>query len=123
MEETNKTDGKTFAVSKKGLAWYTLFSFLLVTLLIFIAVMMTNTRVEERVGARFSKQLALAHAGLSESEVSELNSVKSVKEGAEVFEVSYVKDGEKVVCYIDANSAALIDPAQPPHPEEMGDKN
>jgi len=110
MEEENKVkEERGIRVSKKTFAWYTLFSFLFVTLMIFIAVMATDSAAENRVGGTYAKQLALALSGAKQSEVSELTSEKSYKDGKEVFKVTYIKDGEKKVYYIDAEDATLKD--------------
>ena len=104
MEENKKR----ISVSKKGFWWYTFFSFLLVTLLIFIAVMITHTATVRSLGSTYAEQLALLHCGVTKDEVKNLSTVQTYYNGESVFEVSYEKDGEKHCAYILVESGEFL---------------
>jgi len=114
QEENNMADGaakgKNMSISKKGMAWYTLFSFLLVTLMIFIAVMVTYSGAEKRLGATYSKQIALFSLGFTEDEVSNICADKTYYNGAEAFKVSVTRDGVEHIVYVDTANAKVCAP-------------
>ncbi len=103
MEENKKT--MTF--TKRGLIWYTVCSFLLVTLLIFLAVLITHSQAVKSIGATYAKQLALASSGVTEAEVSDLTALHTYYGGRTAFEVSFYRGGERHVVYIDAQTAEI----------------
>lgn len=106
-EAQNAEKSKRMSVSKKGLAWYTLFSFLLVTLMIFIAVMLAYGSAEKTLGATYSKQIALYTLGFTEDEVTALSADKTYYKGNEVFKVVATRDGVEHTVYIDSATAKV----------------
>lgn len=112
QEENSEAQGeitkpKRMSISKKGFAWYTLFSFLLVTLMIFTAVMLTYNGAEKTLGATYSKQIALRTLGFTEDEVTSLSADKTFYKGSEVFKVVATRDGVEHTVYIDSETAKV----------------
>lgn len=111
QEENNEAQGvtkeKRMSISGKGLAWYTLFSFLLVTLMIFTAVMLAYNGAEKTLGATYSKQIALKTLGFTEDEVTSLSADKTYYKGSEVFKVVATRDGVEHTVYIDSSTAKV----------------
>ncbi len=105
MEEEN--GGKRISVSKKVFWLYMLCSFLLVTIMIFAAVMITYNSAVSGIGATYAEQLALANNGVTEQEVTDLKTKQTFFNGENVFEVSYYKDGERHIVYVNAESATV----------------
>lgn len=108
---------KRMSFSKKGIGWYTFFSFLFVTLMIFIAVMLAYSSAEKTVGETYSKQIALRSLGFAEDEVSSLSSEQTYYNGAEAFKVRVTRDGIEHTVYIDLATARVCDEATPILPE------
>lgn len=105
MEEEN--GGKRISVSKKAFWLYMLCSFLLVTIMIFAAVMITYNSAVSKIGATYAEQLALANNGVTEHEVTDLKTKQTFFNGENVFEVSYHKDGERHIVYVNAECATI----------------
>lgn len=99
--------GKRMTISKKGLGWYMFFSFLLVTLMIFTAVMITYNGAEKTLGATYSKQIALRSLGFSEDEVTSLTADKTYHNGNEAFKVVATRDGVEHTVYIDSSTGKV----------------
>lgn len=94
-------------MTRKGIIWYTVFSFLLVTLLIFTAVMITYNAAVKKIGATYAKQLAVASKGFELDDVTDLDIKKTYFDGNAVFEVSFNKDSEKHIVYVDTETARI----------------
>lgn len=105
MEE--ESNGKRISVSKKAFWLYMLCSFLLVTIMIFAAVMITYNGAVSKIGATYAEQLALANNGVTEHEVTDLKTKQTFFNGENVFEVSYHKDGERHIVYVNAECATI----------------
>lgn len=128
QEENNTTESvaksKRMSFSKKGLGWYTFLSFLFVTLMIFIAVMLTYSNAEKTLGGIYSKQIALRSLGLNESEVTALSAEQTYFNGAEAFKVSVTANGVEHVVYVDSATARVCEnenQVQTPSPEATAD--
>lgn len=121
MQEENNISqsgakSKKMTFTKKGIAWYTLFSFLLVTLMIFIAVMITYNGAEKSLGETYSKQIALSALGFTEEEVTSLSADKTYYNGSEAFKVRILRDGVEHIVYVDSATARICsaqDSAEP----------
>lgn len=100
-------EDKRIYMTKKGIIWYTVFSFLLVTLLIFTAVMITYNAAVKKIGATYAKQLAVASKGFEPDDVTDLDIKKTYFDGNAVFEVSFNKDSEKHIVYVDTETARI----------------
>lgn len=98
---------KRISISKKGFGWYMFFSFLLVTLMIFTAVMITYNGAEKTLGATYSKQIALRSLGFTEDEVTSLTADKTYHNGSEVFKVVATRDGVEHTVYVDSSTAKV----------------
>lgn len=113
QEENNIAEGRTkserMSFSKKGLGWYTFLSFLFVTLMIFIAVMITYGSAEKTLGAVYSKQIALRSLGFNESEVTALSAEQTYYNGAEAFKVCVTANGTEHVVYVDCATARVCE--------------
>lgn len=94
-------------MTKKGVIWYTVFSFLLVTLLIFTAIMITYNAAVKKIGSTYAKQLALTSKGFEVGDVTDLDVKKTYFNGNTVFEVSFNKDSEKHIVYVDTETAEI----------------
>ncbi len=112
-------ENKSVSMTKKGAILYTVASFLLVTLLIFMAVMITYNSTVKTLGEIYSKQIALQNASLSENEVTNLKSVQTVKNGKTAFKVSFSYEGEERIIYVDSETGKIIESLneQPEAPE------
>lgn len=99
-------DKKIFMTGKSFL-WYSIFSFLLVTLLIFTAVMITYDAAVKKIGSTYAIELALTSKGLNKGDVTELDVKKTYFDGNVVFEVSFDKDSEKHIVYVDTETAEI----------------
>lgn len=100
-------EDKRIYMTRKGIIWYTVFSFLLVTLLIFTAVMITYNAAVKKIGATYAKQLAVASKGFELDDVTDLDIKKTYFDGNAVFEVSFNKDSEKHIVYVDTETARI----------------
>jgi len=125
QEEQNMSENvgksKRMSFSKKGIGWYTFFSFLFVTLMIFIAVMLAYNSAEKTVGETYSKQIALRSLGFNEEEVTSLAAEQTYYNGAEAFKVCVTRDGVEHTVYIDLATARVCDTQTPALPETPSD--
>lgn len=112
---------KRMSFSKKAIGWYTFFSFLFVTLMIFIAVMLSYSSAEKTVGETYSKQIALRSLGFNEEDVTSLSSEQTYYNGAEAFKVRVTRGGVEHTVYVDLATARVCDEGTSSLPETPSD--
>lgn len=103
MEENNKT----VAFTKRGFVWYSILSFLLVALMIYIAVTLTHALTIRSVGGAYAEKIALSSQGLSKASAKNISTTQAYHNGENVFRVEYEENGVPYVVYIGAKDGEL----------------